>query len=585
MKTRVNRLDRHAAVLAVVLVSVACSTGSAQAPTPAWLPTSYYPAWQAVVPQRVIPFTYDGNQTSAQNGLNLAAAVQGLQPGDALLIGPGTYSVVSVPVKWDVTVQGTASAPIWIVGADPNRKPVLTRTDTRQNLMNVGESAPTRFVCFRHLEFTGGDDLIKLYHCQDVWIDQCHIHHGDGVGIATNSRDTERIYITRNEIHHPGNAGDTGEGMYLGANNGARIMRDSVIALNYVHHTAGGTQGDGIELKQGSYRNWIVGNIVHDTRYPGILVYGTGGVAENVVEGNVVYDSLDNGMQVQGEALVRNNLVVNAAFDAFHSRDHQGQSTNLTVVHNTFVNRGRAVDLSNWNNRPGMVFANNVAYSRDQNAIRFRSGSGGNVVAGNVVLGAVTGSATGYASGVGLGDFVGLAWDASALDARPAPGGSINGRGEAVHRVSVDLAGAARSLPVDPGAFDAVPSLRGTPATLSVTVGGVQTLALDAGPGRAGSRYVLVGSLAGTWPGIDFGALTAPLNPDPYLGYTLQFPNAAPLSGSRGALDATGRATARFTLPSGSPAILAGLRFAHAFGLVSPALDYVSNPVALALTP
>ncbi len=573
------------ALLTVFAVGAAVGMGGAQSQSPAWLPTSFFPAWQTVVPLRVIPFTYDGNLTSTQNGLNLAAAVQGLQPGDALLIGPGTYSVVSVPVKWDVTVQGTASAPIWIMGADPNRKPVLTRSDTRQNLMNVGESAPTRFVCFRHLEFTGGDDLIKLYDCRDVWIDQCHIHHGDGVGIATNSRDTERIYITRNEIHHPGNAGDTGEGMYLGANNGAKIMRDSVIALNYVHHTAGGTQGDGIELKQGSHHNWIVGNIVHDTRYPGILVYGTGGVGENVVERNVVYNSLDNGMQVQGEALVRNNLVVNAAFDAFHSRDHQGQSTNLTVVHNTFVNRGRGANLSNWNNRAAMTFANNVVYSRDQEAIRFRGGSSGNVVAGNVVLGAVTGSAGGYTTGTGLGDFVGVAWDAAGLDARPIAGGPINGRADVAHRVSFDLIGAARSLPLDAGAFDAVPSLRGVPATLSRSAGGVQTLAIDAGLRHSGASYVLLGSLAGTWPGIALGPLTAPLNLDPYLVYTLQNPNAAPLSGSRGMLDTSGRAVARFTLPPGLPGSLAGLRFAHAFGIVSPTVDYVSNPVELAIIP
>jgi len=51
----------------------------------------------------------------------------------------------------------------------------------------------------------------------------------------------------------------------------------------YFNH-CGGTQGDGIEVKQGSHHNWIYSNHVHDTRYPCILVYGTGGKGLNVIE-------------------------------------------------------------------------------------------------------------------------------------------------------------------------------------------------------------------------------------------------------------------------------------------------------------
>ena len=64
--------------------------------------------------------------------------------------------------------------------------------------------------------------------------------------------------------------------MYLGANEGEFIMSESVIALNHIHDCRG-SQGDGIEVKQGSWGNLIAENDVHDTQYPCITVYGTAG--------------------------------------------------------------------------------------------------------------------------------------------------------------------------------------------------------------------------------------------------------------------------------------------------------------------
>ena len=112
--------------------------------------------------------------------------------------------------------------------------------------------------------------------------------------------------------------GGTGEGFYIGGNDGVPIASRCVLALNHVHDT-GGFQGDGIEVKQGSWGNWIVENTVHDTPYPCILVYGTGGRARNVIERNVCWNSGDNVMQVQGEALVRNNALFDGAI-AFLAR-------------------------------------------------------------------------------------------------------------------------------------------------------------------------------------------------------------------------------------------------------------------------
>ena len=174
----------------------------------------------------------------------------------------------------------------------------------------------------------------------------------------------------------------------------------------------------------------------------------------NVVERNVCYRSADNVMQVQGEAVVRNNLLISGTGAGFASTDHQGTTVNLEFTHNTVVNEGRGATLSSWNGREGMVFANNVVYSRDAESIRFPNGSAGVTMAGNVVLGPVSGATGGYIAGAGLSDFVDVAWDGSARDAAPVVGSAIIGAGEPAHAAADDITGGARQGSLEAGAFD-----------------------------------------------------------------------------------------------------------------------------------
>jgi parallel beta-helix repeat protein len=415
-----------------------------------WESGSYFPAWQSIQPTRTTPLSYDSARSAEENGAALVSAIAALKPGDRLQIGAGRWSVSSF---WNLVVQGRADAPIWIVAA-PGAAPVITRPDAKQNVMNVGsgDGSATRYVCFQGLEFTGGDTLIRLYHCENVWVDQCHIHDGDGVGITANTEDSRFLYITRNHIHNPGGPTATAEGLYLGANNSEARMSQSIVALNHIHDCRG-TQGDGIEVKQGSYNNWIVENHVHDTNYPGITIYGTDGRGANMIERNTVYNSKDNVMQVQGEAIVRNNLIMNGA-TGFHSHDHQGQTRNLQVIHNTIINTSRATNLSSWNNRSGMLFANNAVYSQNAESISFPNGSAGVTVVGNVVLGPVAGVSSGYLIGNGLADFANLTWDATHRDAAPSASSALLGRADMAHAAPRDINDNLRTPPADAGAYD-----------------------------------------------------------------------------------------------------------------------------------
>jgi len=422
-------------------------TGGEPAP---WETGSYDPPWKNIAPTTTMSFTYNGGQTSLQNGAALAAAILALQPGQRLEIGNGTYSI---NLWFDIVLQGTAAAPIWIVAA-AGATPALTRPDAAQNVINIGSGGPTRYLCLRGLTITGGSDLLRLYDCANVWIDGCALHDGSGVGIAANSADTDRLHITRNTIYRPnGGTAATGECMYLGANNSLHRMTHSVVALNHCYDTSGASQGDGIEVKQGSHTNWIAENHVHDTNYPCLLVYGTDGLGINLVERNDLHGSADNTLQVQGEAVVRNNMIM-AGATGFASFNHQGQPVNLTFVHNTIVNTGRAANLADWDGQAGMVFANNAVYSKTAESIRINGGASGVTLAGNVVLGGVIGASGGTVNGTGLADFTAVAWDASSRNALPSAGGPLIGAGAAAHAVEEDYTGAARTLPVDAGAYE-----------------------------------------------------------------------------------------------------------------------------------
>ena len=407
---------------------------------------AYYPPWKDVEPQEILTFDADPAKSDTENGASLKAVIQGLAPGQRLEIGTGVFSINS---WFSIDLRGDAERPIWIC-AKSGAAPILTRPDAYQNAVNVGASGGSRFLVLENLEITGGDTLLKLYDCANLWVNQCHIHDGNGAGITANSSDTDHLYLTHNEIHA---TGGTAEGMYLGANYSTHIMSNSIIAANHIYDCYG-SQGDGIEIKQGSYGNWVVDNLVHDTHYPCIIAYGTNGEAVNIIERNILYRSGDNTMQVQGEAIVRNNLIMAGTYAGFASTDHQGLTCNLAVVHNTIINTARATNLSSWNHRESMVLANNAIYSRDDQSIRFPNGASGVIVTGNVVYGAVSGVAGGYADGTGLSDFVSVTWDAANRDATPATGSALIGGADPSHAVAVDIHGDERITELDSGAYD-----------------------------------------------------------------------------------------------------------------------------------
>lgn len=132
---------------------------------------------------------------------------------------------------------------------------------------------------------------------------------------------------------------------------------------------------------------------------------------------------------------------------------------------------------------------------------------------------------------------------------------------------------------------------------LSVSAGGVQSLALDAGPLFASHPYLLLGSGSGTNPGLAIDGLLLPLVVDAYTTYSLLHPNQPPLGTSLGILAASipgpgpapgGHASASFTLGPGADPGLIGLTVHHAFLAFDPLVGtalFASNPAPLTFVP
>jgi hypothetical protein len=227
-------------------------------------------------------------------------------------------------------------------------------------------------------------------------------------------------------------------------------VSDSVIEGNWIHHTQQSTQGDGIEIKRGSHSNIIRDNVIHDTGYPCILLYGTEGNPRNLIEGNAMWSCGDSGIQAAADAVIRNNIILVTTADGFNSQDHQGVTpSNLEFIHNTLVGGNPCLRISNWDNKQGIVFANNAVYCDSGNYQI--SGLTGVAAVGNVFSPAppsfpTTAYVLGRSSTL---DFV----DVAGRDVYPTADSALIDVGASAYMTPMDFNGASRSGQPDAGAY------------------------------------------------------------------------------------------------------------------------------------
>lgn len=392
-------------------------------------------------------------------------AGNGLRPGDEVELADGTYTD---PRRLEMRHRGTKEAPIAIRAAEGARA-VIRRPDARQNSIDL---AGCRHLALQGLEITGGAAGIRIRRDEDAMpehlvFEDLHLHHVGGVAITANEPGTvyKHLVFRRNHIHH---TGGHGEAFYLGCNNTedgsipGYVCR-SVIEGNHLHDLRGPTvsQGDAIELKDGCFGNLVRDNVIHDTNYPGIIVYGTAGNEPNIIERNVIWTTGDHGIQAAADAVVRNNIIIDPAGDGIHCRDHQGARVgNLQLVHNTIVISGdlrgaaiRVQEPANGKWTGPVVVANNALHAAT--VLRLPA-EGPITLAGNAGSGNVHGR-----PGVAPAEWTGGADPATDFlppgpagrSVFPAPGSRLIGAGSHSHAVDDDFNGTPRKATTDAGAY------------------------------------------------------------------------------------------------------------------------------------
>lgn len=363
-------------------------------------------------------------QIEVSPGDDLEGAMNALVPGDELILHDGTYELTD---RFGATVIGTEDMPIIIRAAD-GEAPHIHRATADENIVDFDAA---EYVTIRGIIFSGGSAGVRFSASRFVTFEGNEIFGTADVALRANDGATvyEGFRILRNHIH---DTDGTGEGMYLGCNENACQFTGALIEGNWVHHTDQETvsQGDGIEIKEGSSDNIIRDNVIHDTNYPCILTYanaGNGGV--NTIERNVMWNCGDHGIQTAADAVIRNNIILSAVANGIAMQSHQsGAPANLEVVHNTVLHASdhaiRIGDIVG-----SVVIANNALYSGGGNAVFVAGGDTSmTTVVGNVGVGGVSGIDATIGMGDLAADFVaGTYAGAPPMDLFPAPGGALVG--------------------------------------------------------------------------------------------------------------------------------------------------------------
>ncbi len=348
-------------------------------------------------------------------GDDFESAVANAVAGDEIIFHEGTYQTTGF---WSVDLQGSVDQPIVVRSAEGEA--VSIAGIPSQNTIDIQGS----HYSFSGFEIIGGSHGVRVGTSLDATFEDLEIHDTGDVGLSCNRPDNsyEDITIRRTHIHH---TAGTGECMYLGCNEGACVMFSSLIEFNWCHDTTNSSQGDGIELKTGSYDVVIRHNVIHDVKYPGITMYGTQGGAPNLVEGNLIWNAADNGIQTVGDVTVRNNLVFNAGNNGIQVKPSQGEvPSNVTIVHNTVViDGGTCLRANDWPADNGNLIAGNALFCAGGTAVRLANAGGGTWM-NNGVIGALEGLAEGTFE---LGEATSELVDPGAWHGYPTPDSSLIG--------------------------------------------------------------------------------------------------------------------------------------------------------------
>jgi hypothetical protein len=296
-------------------------------------------------------------------GDDLVLRTEALQPGDELILHDGLYQVQR-RLSW--TVLGTEATPV-VIRAAEGAAPIVELTPGKEGtfdglVLDIQDSAWITIDGVTFQGSVGWDDGeaafigVRVRNSTNVTIRNSEITQTPSTLLwldGTNSG----ITVEQTRIH------DTlgGYGVYVGCYDASCWTSDSVLANNWIHGISG-TDDYALWLSHGSQGIAVTDNVIYGSEHRGVYLGSTEFGDQNVFEGNALWDISDLGLVIQGSARVRNNILFNIDGTGVYIND-PGRETYGDVVFsfNTVASTADwGVQLLDWYDAPGMVFANNA---------------------------------------------------------------------------------------------------------------------------------------------------------------------------------------------------------------------------------
>jgi hypothetical protein len=293
-----------------------------------------------------------------------------LQPGDTLMLAPGSYSANGLPVA---DLNGTASDPITIAGP-PSAPRAVILGHAGQDTVRISRSS---YVIIKDLDvdsrYLGGDGVNSRTSNHHITLERLSIRgcsDAQGtVGISTNQAPVWGWIIRHTTIT------DCGTGMYLGNSDGNEQFLAGVIEHNLIYDTI----GYNIEIKHqnplptnvpglplGVSKTVIRHNVFSKANNSGTSDYArplvlvghvplSGAAASNYYEiyGNFFYQNPNGEALFQGEGnfglydnLFFNSVDPSGSAAAILVQPHNDRPRDIRIFNNTVVSRNRGITVS-----------------------------------------------------------------------------------------------------------------------------------------------------------------------------------------------------------------------------------------------
>jgi hypothetical protein len=288
---------------------------------------------------------------------DLCAEINALPPGGELVLGPGDYRGPCV-----IRSGGLPGRPTVIRAKDLGQRPRIVYDGDRSNVIDVRADhvlikglaiGPTR----RNV------DGIRVFSRADVAVEECEFQGLGGIAVVANHVSIRGLTVRRNVVRDSG-----ATAMYFGCHDGLTcVATDLLIEGNYIEGVRAPDPeiGYGIQVKLNSPAI-IRGNVVADTKGPGIMVYGAvDGARMSTIERNFATGSVRSaGIVVGGgPVIVRNNILVGNRGGGIGLEDYGGRGLlrGIVIAHNTAFRNELVTVTTSRNGVQDALIVNNAA--------------------------------------------------------------------------------------------------------------------------------------------------------------------------------------------------------------------------------